>query len=106
MTMTSKWNPWASLRRLYNGMRDAGVALGEPSHSVRQYTAKAALVYSIVAVVTCVAAVRTAPAYAAAKVYVGNFKDNTVSVIDGASGKMITAVPVSAGPHGMAMTRD
>lgn len=42
----------------------------------------------------------------AAKVYVGNFKDNTVSVIDTAAGKVVATVPVSAGPHGMAITED
>ena len=37
---------------------------------------------------------------------VGNFKDNTVSVIDTAAGKVVATVPVAAGPHGMAITRD
>lgn len=41
-----------------------------------------------------------------AKSYVGNFKDNTVSVIDAGSGAVVGTVPVSAGPHGMAITRD
>src|SRR5262249_40046658 len=40
------------------------------------------------------------------KVYIGNFKDNTVSVIDTGAGKVIATIPVSAGPHGMAMTQD
>jgi YVTN family beta-propeller protein len=40
------------------------------------------------------------------KAYVGNFKDNTVSVIDTGDGKVITTIPVAAGPHGMAITRD
>src|SRR4029077_16991586 len=43
---------------------------------------------------------------AAPKVYVGNFKDNTVSVIDTATGKVVATVPVAAGPHGMAITKD
>jgi YVTN family beta-propeller protein len=40
------------------------------------------------------------------KVYIGNFKDNTVSVIDTGAGKVVATVPVVAGPHGMAMTQD
>src|SRR5215831_17771395 len=40
------------------------------------------------------------------KVYIGNFKDNTVSVIDTAAGKVVATIPVSAGPHGMAITQD
>ena len=40
------------------------------------------------------------------KAYVGNFKDNTVSVIDAGAGKVVATVPVAAGPHGMAMTQD
>src|ERR1044072_8927756 len=40
------------------------------------------------------------------KVYIGNFKDNTVSVIDTDTGAVVATVPVSAGPHGMAMTQD
>ena len=42
----------------------------------------------------------------AAKAYVGNFKDNTVSVIDTAASQVVATVPVAAGPHGMAITRD
>jgi len=40
------------------------------------------------------------------KAYVGNFNDNTVSVIDTASGAVVATVPVAAGPHGMAATPD
>jgi YVTN family beta-propeller protein len=40
------------------------------------------------------------------KIYVGNFKDNTVSVIDADAGTVVATVPVSAGPHGMAITQD
>jgi amicyanin len=40
------------------------------------------------------------------KAYVGNFKDNTVSVIDIGAAKVIATVPVAAGPHGMAVTPD
>jgi YVTN family beta-propeller protein len=45
-------------------------------------------------------------ANAGPKAYVGNFKDDTVSVIDTAVGKVIATIPVAAGPHGMAVTRD
>lgn len=40
------------------------------------------------------------------KAYVGNFSDNSVSVIDLAAGTVVATVPVSAGPHGMAMAPD
>jgi YVTN family beta-propeller protein len=40
------------------------------------------------------------------KAYIGNFKDNTVSVIDTAAGAVVATVPVAAGPHGMAITQD
>ncbi len=40
------------------------------------------------------------------KAYVGNFVDNTVSVIDVAAGSVIATIPVAAGPHGMAMSAD
>ena len=48
------------------------------------------------------------PAFAApaGKAYVANFKDNTVSVIDTADGKVVATIPVVQGPHGMAITRD
>src|SRR5262245_21954697 len=42
----------------------------------------------------------------AAKAYIANFKDNTVSVIDTEAGKVIATIPVAAGPHGMAITPD
>ena len=45
-------------------------------------------------------------AHAGPKVYVGNFKDNTVSVIDAGTAAVIATVPVSAGPHGMTATPD
>jgi YVTN family beta-propeller protein len=45
-------------------------------------------------------------AFAAPKAYVGNFKDNTVSVIDTATATVIATVPVAAGPHGMAVSAD
>jgi len=40
------------------------------------------------------------------KAYVSNFKDNTVSVIDTEARKVIATVPVTAGPHGMAISPD
>jgi YVTN family beta-propeller protein len=43
---------------------------------------------------------------AAPKAYVGNFRDNTVSVIDTASNTAIATVAVAAGPHGMSLGRD
>lgn len=48
-----------------------------------------------------------APAWAAGpKAYVGNFKDNTVSVIDTSASRVVATVPVAAGPDGIAVSRD
>lgn len=47
-----------------------------------------------------------ASASASPKIYVGNFGDSTVSVIDSASSKVVATVPVATGPHGMAITAD
>ena len=38
--------------------------------------------------------------------YVGNFKDNTVSVIDTGTGTVVATLPVASGPHGMTQTPD
>jgi len=45
-------------------------------------------------------------AQAAPKAYVGNFADNTVSVIDTGTGTVVATIPVAQGPHGMALSRD
>ena len=54
----------------------------------------------------CTQMIQPAFAAPAAKAYVANFKDNTVSVIDTEAGRVIATVPVGAGPHGMAITQD
>ena len=52
-----------------------------------------------------VAALLAGPALAAnPKAYVGNFKDNTVSVIDTGASSVIATLPVSAGPDGIVIT--
>jgi YVTN family beta-propeller protein len=40
------------------------------------------------------------------KAYVGNFKDNTVSVIDTDAVAVVATVPVATGPHGMVVSPD
>jgi YVTN family beta-propeller protein len=45
-------------------------------------------------------------ALAGAKAYIGNFADNTVSVIDTSTGSVVTTIPVATGPHGMAISQD
>ena len=45
-------------------------------------------------------------ALAGPKAYVGNFKDNTVSVIDTAKNTVVSTIPVAAGPHGMVISPD
>ena len=49
----------------------------------------------------CLAATAADP-----KAYVGNFKDNTVSVIDTGRATVIGVIPVAAGPHGMTLSPD
>lgn len=44
--------------------------------------------------------------WAGAKAYVGNFKDNTVSVVDTASLSVVATIPVAEGPHGMLLSPD
>jgi YVTN family beta-propeller protein len=58
------------------------------------------------ALAACSQMVQPATAKQAAKAYVGNFKDNTVSVIDTAAGKVVATIPVAAGPHGMGISAD
>ncbi len=45
-------------------------------------------------------------ANAGPKAYVGNFKDNTVSVIDTSTSTVVATIPIAAGPHGMVITPD
>lgn len=40
------------------------------------------------------------------RAYVGNFKDNTVSVIDVGAGRVVATVPVAAGPDGIVVGAD
>jgi YVTN family beta-propeller protein len=47
------------------------------------------------------------PAFAAGpKAYIGNFKDNTISVIDLGLKRVTATIPVPPGPHGMVITPD
>ena len=50
--------------------------------------------------------VATSTLAAGPKAYVGNFKDNTVTVIDTTTGTVVATIPVAAGPHGMGVTPD
>ena len=58
------------------------------------------------ALAACSQMVQPTSTSAAAKAYVSNFKDNTVSVIDTAASKVVATVPVAAGPHGMVVSPD
>jgi YVTN family beta-propeller protein len=51
-------------------------------------------------------AVAPGAAHAGPKAYVGNFADNTVSVIDTSTGSVVATIPVAAGPHGMVLSPD
>lgn len=59
------------------------------------------LLLSMMILVTSPGAMAAGP-----KAYVGNFSDSTVTVIDTATGTVVATVPVSTGPHGMAITPD
>ena len=61
---------------------------------------------AFLALAACAQTMQTAAPTRPLKAYVGNFKDNTVSVIDLDAGSTVATIPVSAGPHGMAITRD
>jgi YVTN family beta-propeller protein len=64
------------------------------------------LLFALLALAGCTQMVQAASAAPAPKAYVGNFKDNTVSVIDTGAGAVVATVPVAPGPHGMAITQD
>ena len=51
-------------------------------------------------------AATTAANPAGPKAYVGNFKDSTVSVIDVGAGRVLSTLPVAAGPDGIVISRD
>src|SRR5215510_1687369 len=51
-------------------------------------------------------AMAASSAHAGPKAYVGNFTDNTVSVVDTSSGNTVATIPVATGPHGMAISQD
>ena len=53
-----------------------------------------------------VSVVLSSSALAQTKAYVGNFKDNTVSIVDADRGRVVATLPVGPGPHGMAVSLD
>ena len=61
---------------------------------------------SILGLAIAGAILMTNSAHAGPKAYIGNFTDNTVSVIDTSTGSAIATIPVAAGPHGMAISKD
>ncbi|HEY1269584.1 MAG TPA: cytochrome D1 domain-containing protein [Candidatus Binatia bacterium] len=74
------------------------------NHIIRGRTGRWSF-YTTIALATCFALGAAGRADAAGpKAYIGNFKDNSVSVVDTAAGSVVATVPVSAGPHGMAIT--
>jgi YVTN family beta-propeller protein len=72
----------------------------------RRYTMIGGLLTGLSVVGACAQMVHPAATKQAAKAYVSNFKDNTVSVIDADAGAVVATMPVSAGPHGMAITQN
>ncbi len=63
-----------------------------------------ALLYSLWGLIATI--VSLAAAAAGPKAYVGNFQDNTVSVIDTQAAAVIGTIPVAAGPHGITIAPD
>jgi YVTN family beta-propeller protein len=61
---------------------------------------------SILVLALAGAILTTSSAYAGPKAYIGNFTDNTVSVIDTSTGSAVATISVAAGPHGMAISKD
>jgi YVTN family beta-propeller protein len=109
MTTLCKLKMDASLRRLCNRI-GAGAAVAKnifwKTGAGGSRSAALRIISAAFALCVAVQMAHAAPALSAPKVYVGNFKDNTVSVIDAGAGKVVATVPVAAGPHGMAITRD
>jgi YVTN family beta-propeller protein len=77
----------------------------KPAYSRLSVAVTGALLMGV-AVLACAQMERPAGVKGPIKSYIGNFKDNTVSVVDTGSGAVLGTLPVSAGPHGMAITRD
>src|SRR6266446_4541361 len=80
---------------------------GSPPQSLKENTANMRIVSALLLLLLlgCAASGAT-PGAAAPKIYVGNFKDNTVSVIDSGARKVVATIPVAAGPHGMGVSPD
>lgn len=58
------------------------------------------------AVAAALAGLAASALAAGPKAYVGNFKDDSVSVVDTAAGTVLSTVPVAAGPDGIVVARD
>jgi YVTN family beta-propeller protein len=56
--------------------------------------------------VGCALIMQPAAATQSAKAYVGLFKDNAVSVVDTGTNRVLTTIPIPAGPHGLVVTPD
>lgn len=67
----------------------------------RVYGALVPLSSAVAALLLCAGAVWAAP-----KAYVGNFEDDSVSVVDTTAAAVLATVPVAAGPHGIVISRD
>ena len=62
---------------------------------------------SVLTLSGCSSANKADPSPAAGpKAYVGLFGDNAVAVVDTASGRVLTTIPVPTGPHGVVITPD
>ena len=80
-------------------------AIGRPSSPTPSVTA-AGRVAQVPQPPTSAEAVQSRSESAHVKAYAGIFKDNTVAVLDVAAGRVLSTIPVPAGPHGMAISRD
>src|ERR1700755_1382886 len=65
-----------------------------------------ALVALALALLAWVQSPTKAQAASGPKAYVGIFKDNVVAVIDTSTNKVLSNIPIPAGPHGLVITPD
>src|SRR5690349_19902404 len=76
-------------------------------YSMHGMTMKFSLVALLIVTLMSFATIqRPVRAASGPKAYIGLFKDNAVAVVDTSTNKVLTTIPVPAGPHGMVVTQD
>src|SRR5207245_10599403 len=88
------------------GNSPRSVAVWPPFIDRRKTMTRARLHHLLCALIAAATFGGSSAAWGGPKAYVGNFKDNTVSVVHTDAATVLATLPVAAGPHGMAMTPD